>query len=163
MDNANRNLVIGVMLLVVLGIIGFMLADSNGGQNPLAVPTPGQVQPQSTALPSVSNEMDLVLDEQNSSGQSGTAKLTEEDDKVKVTLNIDSFPEDIAQPAHIHAGACANLGAIIYTLNNVENGKSETVVASSMDRLRSQQPLAINVHKSESDFNTSVACGNLGF
>lgn len=161
MDNTNRNLIIGVVLLIVLGVIGFMIAGSREGQNPLVIPSPGQVQPQSTSLPVDSQTSLMTLNEQNNSAQSGIAKLNEEDGKVKATIDISGFPENVLQPAHIHAGTCASLGAIIYALNDVENGKSETVIDTTIDRLKSQQPLSINVHKSESDFNTFVSCGDL--
>lgn len=52
--------------------------------------------------------MTVKLDEQNKSGESGTATITPQGSKTQIVLDIKGAP-DAAQPAHIHAGSCASL------------------------------------------------------
>lgn len=102
----------------------------------------------------------IQLSEQNASGEMGTATLVEKDGKVVVTLSVNNAPST-AQPAHIHVGTCADIGAVKYPLTNVMNGMSETIIDTTLANLMSQGELAINVHKSTAALNLYVACGDL--
>ncbi len=103
----------------------------------------------------------VVLDPQNASGESGTATLKEVDGKVAVNLNLTGFVDGVSQPAHIHVGACPGVGAVKYPLSNVTNGQSLSYLDVSMDQLKSELPLAINVHKSAAEAKVYTACGPL--
>ncbi len=103
---------------------------------------------------------------QSGSGLSGTAVLTEVDGKTRVDLNVSGGVLALlspSEPAHIHSGSCANLGGIKYPLNNVVSGHSTTVVDASMDELKAELPLAINIHKSVAAIGTYIACADLKF
>jgi hypothetical protein len=111
-----------------------------------------------------SNEVKVTLGEQNGSGESGTATLTKMGSQTKVVIdlkNTSATAMSVAQPAHIHKGSCANLGAVEYPLTNVEAGKSTTTVNAKLDDLQ-KAAYAINVHKSAADIKTYVACGDVG-
>jgi hypothetical protein len=99
---------------------------------------------------------------QNGSGESGTATFTStEGNKTKVQVKLKGQPKGVQQPAHLHAGGCANLDPKPkYGLENVVNGKSTTVVPVDAGVLF-QEGLALNVHKSAQDVQTYVACGDL--
>jgi LPXTG-motif cell wall-anchored protein len=100
----------------------------------------------------------INLTAQNNSGVSGTAVLTPDGAGTKVVLNLTNAPGP--HPAHIHAGSCPTVGAVVFPLTSVTNNTSETTVAASIaDILRA--PHAINVHKSPQEVATYVACGNL--
>jgi len=102
----------------------------------------------------------VQLDEQNKSGETGTATFTPRGDKTQVVLQISGAPAG-AQPAHIHAGSCAKLDpAPKIPLQNVTNGKSTTVLDMPIAKVMSGGG-AINVHKSAQDVKTYVACGDL--
>ncbi|MBI4057933.1 hypothetical protein HY405_01275 [Candidatus Microgenomates bacterium] len=104
----------------------------------------------------------LTLNEQNNSKQSGIARLKELNGNVVVSIVLENPPKDVLQPAHIHTGSCPNPGAIKYQLESVVDGNSETTINNmSLDRLASEIPLAINVHKSAAEASKYVACGNL--
>lgn len=105
--------------------------------------------------------MTVYLSALNASRQSGTAVLSDMGGKTKVTLNIRSGAVDVAQPAHIHMGSCPNPDAIKYPLTDVVNGQSETVLNVSMQQIKTQEPLAVNIHKSADQIKTYVSCGNL--
>jgi CHRD domain len=96
----------------------------------------------------------------NNSGESGKATLTAMGGKTKVVVDLTGAPEGVAQPAHIHHGTCEKLGAPAYPLEAVKNGKSETTVDAKVSDLTAGD-FAINVHKSEKEISTYVACGDI--
>jgi hypothetical protein len=102
------------------------------------------------------------LAEQNRSGQSGTATLTAAGGRTtKVVIELDEGRAD-PQPAHIHAGSCANLDPQPkYPLAGVVDGRSETTVQASLEELTGGGA-AINVHKSEAEVQSYIACGDIG-
>ena len=103
----------------------------------------------------------ITLDTLNASGVSGAAKIEEEEGgMVKVTIEV-TPNGNLKMPAHIHAGQCgATLGDVVYPLNDVDNGKSETVVSVKFVDLETGG-FAINLHKSADDITTYTACGNI--
>lgn len=150
----NRNLWIA-LIVVVVAILGFMILQ---GQKPKVTP-PVSETPSPTSAASEGVTIDLR--EQNESSESGTASLVEKDGKVMVTLNLSGAAEGVAQPAHIHMGACPNVGEVKYPLTSPVDGKSETTLEVALDQLKGETPLAVNVHKSASEANIYVACGDL--
>lgn len=101
------------------------------------------------------------LDAQNNSGQSGSATLFPEGEKTRVVIELLNAPAGVAQPAHIHPGRCDNLvKAPKWPLEAVKNGRSVTVAPASIDAIL-KDSTAINVHKSASEIQTYVSCGNL--
>ena len=102
----------------------------------------------------------VELHEENGSGQSGTATLTEAGDgRTKVAVEL-SNPPDEPQPSHIHPGPCGDLDDPVAGLESVEGGRAETTVAMSLDELR-QGGLVVHAHKSETEYDVSVACGEI--
>jgi hypothetical protein len=105
---------------------------------------------------------------------------------IFATLTI-SLPAALAQtpiaegaashPAHIHSGTCADLGGVVLPLSNLTDlaptgevvGADTAVMAVSSwtlvdapmaDILAGEH--AINVHLSEDDIDTYIACGDIG-
>lgn len=102
----------------------------------------------------------VPLHEQNGSGESGTATLTQVGEDVKVVISLKGAPAT-AQPAHIHDGTCAKLGDVYKPLSDVVNGSSTKVVTGiTIDKLLGGT-YAINVHESASNLGKYVACGNI--
>jgi hypothetical protein len=103
------------------------------------------------------SRLTLQLAQENGSGQSGTATLTPAGDgRTTVILEL-SNPPDEPQPAHVHPGPCGDLGDPIAGLANLVDGRSETTVSMSLDELRTGD-LVVHAHKSEAEFEISVAC-----
>lgn len=148
----NKNIIIGVV--IIIAIVGFLMF-ANKPVTPVSQP-----QDNTTETPA-STEVTVALSEQNASGESGTATLMEVDEKVKVTLNLTGAPEGVTQPAHIHMGSCPDVGEVKYALNSPVNGVSETTLDVTLDQMKSELPLGINVHKSETEATTYVSCGDL--
>ena len=156
-------LVIGVL---VYGVIYYFFLAKKGGYN--YNQSSGQYSTQPTVVTNpttpqamMSGEMTVPLAMENSSGESGTATLKEANEQVTVTITLTGYPAAIAQPAHIHVGACPGVGAVKYPLTSIVNGKSTTVLQITLAQLKTQLPLAINVHKSAKEIATYTACGAL--
>ena len=102
--------------------------------------------------PDGSVTVDLV--EQSGSGQSGKATFKAEDgDRTRVTIEL-SGARETPQPAHIHERSCDDIDPNpTDTLQPVADGRSETVIAVSLEHLRAS-PHAVNVQ--------TAACGTIG-
>ena len=147
--NRNLLLIVGAVILVAVGFLLFANRQTTV-ETPL-VEVPDVVTTTET----------VVLAQQNESGETGVATLTEENGRLMVTLNMTGSPEGVAQPAHIHTGACPDVGGVVYPLTNVMDGVSETTLEVTMDQLRAGLPLAINVHKSVQESGVYTSCGDL--
>ena len=113
-----------------------------------------------TTTSKAGEEIKVQLQEQNFSGEAGTATLTAVGDKTRVDILMASYAAN-AQPTHIHKGTCAKLDATpAYPLHNLVAGKSLTVVPISLDDLL-EGKYAINVHRSAKQLKTYVACGEI--
>ncbi|MEX0763506.1 MAG: CHRD domain-containing protein [Dehalococcoidia bacterium] len=102
----------------------------------------------------------LAVNELNSSGQSGVVQLNPRGTQTEVVVTISAGPSGIQQPAHIHTGTCDDLGGVTYPLNNVQAGTSSTVVPVSLPALLQGGVFALNVHQSQPQISTYVACGD---
>ncbi len=90
----------------------------------------------------------------------GTARLTDRGGKTQVVVNIKPGAAGVEQPAHIHEGACPNVGAVKYPLANIVDGTSTTMVDASLVSLLTGG-FSINAHKSAADIGVYVACGGI--
>lgn len=155
-EETSNNFILLLVILAFLSLAAYFLvtsvlpADSNVVYAPAAT-----MMPVKTVL-----NPNVVLNEQNGSSEFGNVMFTEKAGKAVVRITLQNAKGKV-QPAHIHAGSCIALGAVTYALNNVVNGVSETTLKVSLAELKEKLPLAINVHKSASEANKYVACGNL--
>lgn len=151
----------GVIIFIIL--VGSLLYVGSVSNNQTQQETPkpsGNLISKAQADP---KERVASLKEQNNSGQTGSVNLKENAQKVIIMVNIKKGPENVPQPSHIHAGDCTNLGQIIHPLTNVVNGSAQTTISTTLDDLKNSAPLAVNVHKSNEENQTYVACANLEF
>jgi hypothetical protein len=106
-------------------------------------------------------ELTVPLAELVGSGQSGTATLTPEGDGATTVVIRVGNPPQATQPAHIHPGTCSDLDPLpAYPLEPITGGSSTTRISASLGELRSGR-FAVNVHLSEEEIRTSVACGEI--
>ncbi len=103
----------------------------------------------------------VLLNEISKSGIKGSAKISEEDKKAKVVINLVGVKSEDDIYMHIHKGRCPNVSEIIYDLNSLINGSSESKLEVSVKELIKRSPLAINIHKNEGKKEVVVSCGNL--
>ncbi|MBI4090688.1 MAG: cupredoxin domain-containing protein [Candidatus Komeilibacteria bacterium] len=103
----------------------------------------------------------FVLTAQNNSGETGTAKIFEVEGKAEVTLAVNGAPAGVEQPAHIHEGTCEKLGPVVFGLANVVNGESMTYLNVPLASIFNGSARALNVHKSQAEIGTYVACVDL--
>ena len=103
----------------------------------------------------------LALDEQNDSGQSGTATLTEVDSTIEVVLSLSAGTSE-TDIVHIHSGQCGDtLGGVVHTLTSFVGGSgdSTTIVEATLASVQDGDH-AINAHDA-SDASIYTACGNI--
>src|SRR4051794_6512453 len=111
-----------------------------------------------TTLASAQTPLTLQLGPGRDATQPGSVTFTPMGNQTRVTL--DMTPAGPSQPAHIHVGGCPGVGAVVFPLTNVANGKSETVVNASWDTIQATQH-AVNVHRSPTEAAIYTACVNL--
>lgn len=111
--------------------------------------------------PGKTSGVTVTLSEQNTSGESGTARLEEVDGKVLVTISVKGQPAGSVQPAHIHLGACPTPGAVVHPLTSLQNSTSVTTLDTTLAALKAKLPLAINLHKSAAQSQVYIACGDI--
>ncbi|MBX4188037.1 MAG: hypothetical protein KW793_02790 [Candidatus Doudnabacteria bacterium] len=145
-----------VIVLLVGGAVYYMAGNDAGMMN------------QNQMTPAVSNNtgtmmgpVELVLSAQNNSGQNGKVTLSDENGQTKVVIEVTPGPKGVAQPAHIHSGDCTALGSIKYNLNDVVDGKSETILQPAMHFIHGLGQTAINIHKSKAEIGMYAGCGDL--
>ena len=108
-----------------------------------------------------SDDVYVMLVEQNGSGESGTARLTPLGNRTRVVLDV-TGADAPRQPAHIHVGFCDELDPQPeYGLSEVKSGTSVSIVDAKLTGLR-RGSFTINVHQSADAIDTYVACGEIG-
>ncbi len=160
-------LVIYVILgAIIYGVIYYFFLNKssynyNKSSSQYTSPSPSQISP--SPATTMSKETTVILKPVNKSDEAGTAILKEENGQTKVTVNLTGYTKDVEQPAHVHLGACPGVGSVKYPLTPVVNGTSVTILAITLDQLKKELPLAINVHKSATEISAYTACGPLSF
>jgi len=148
-----------VKYLVLMASSALFLSACTAATTP--EPSPAAMMPDGSPL--VMMEQSIMLDEQNESGQTGTAVISEGPEGnavVTLTMTGGSFVEP--QPAHVHLGSCPTPGAVQYPLNDVVAGSSVTTLdASYEDLTQATEKMAVNVHKSAKESKVYTACGNI--
>ena len=104
----------------------------------------------------------MSLNPEAAPGQTGTATLTAEGSSTRIILEVTPrSPEDEPQPVHIHFGTCGpNLGSVHYPLEDVSQGKSETLVEALLTSLQDGNHV-INLHKSYDEIRVYTACESI--
>jgi hypothetical protein len=108
------------------------------------------------------NSLNIVLGQQNKSGETGSATVTNVPGGIKVDIALKGEMSGASEPAHIHQGTCAKLNPAPYKpLSNVINGRSTTIVKGMSVADVKKGRYAINVHKSAAQLTHYVSCGDL--
>jgi hypothetical protein len=134
---ANKTRWVAILVVIILGVVAS-----------------GTILAQST--------LQILLNEQNGSGESGTASLAElGNGMILVEVVVNGAPEGVSQPMHIHEGTCADLNpAPKFPLQNLETGLSTTEISATLETLLAS-PHAINGHKSAEEASVYVFCGDI--
>jgi hypothetical protein len=152
---------------VALALCAFAIAACGGSSEP-EEPSAGSEGPP----PTPAKEVTFPLEEQNASGQTGTATLRErQDGTFDVVIEMSppaKFPGD-RQNAHAHDVTCAEyagmtsfnerFATVVDWMSNLADGRSSTTVARPLAE-RTTGTFSINVHEQNSPY-TVVACGDI--
>jgi hypothetical protein len=160
----SRTILAGAALALVVSVGAGCGGDDDGEQG--AVPTatePGE---------GTGHSVTIELLEENDSGQSGTATLTDIGlSGTSVVLEVSLSPDapEEAQPDSINGASCAEVRAlgsveaqdrtVIKVLTEVRDGRSETTSASPLDELTTGGK-SINVYEASHPF-PPVVCGDI--
>jgi hypothetical protein len=131
-------------LSVVAGLVAGLLAV-------VFLARPAQAQNTST----------VTLAQQNNSGISGTAVLTQVGSDLRVELTLTGAAAGSSHPYHIHSGACPSPGGVVHPLTNAVDGKSTTTLAGVTLASVADGAHAINGHMSQTDMSNYINCGNI--
>ena len=104
----------------------------------------------------------ITLDEQNDSGQSGTATLTAKGGDTEVVLSLTAGALE-TELVHIHTGSCgANLGGVAHPLSSFVGGSggSETLLSGVGLGSLMTENFAVNSHQAGNP-GVYTACGNI--
>ena len=153
----------GIAPIVVLLILALVAAGGGGAYVAVKKQKQAKEKKGMEQVEKIAKEgLVINLAAQNDSTQTGTATLIDQNNnKTKVVIEINNWQPGVAEPAHIHLGACPAPGAVAYPLNNVVNGRSESMVDKTLADLLKELPLAVNVHKSAAEASVYVACGDI--
>lgn len=149
-------IIYGAIYYFFLGKSGYNYNKSSQQYNS----SPSQVAP---SLRVTNNEVTVILKPIKDSNEAGTAILKEENGQVKVTINLTGYTKDVEQPVHIHIGECPGVGAVKYPLTSIVNGASTTILSVTLESLKKELPLAINVHRSATEVSVYTSCGSVSF
>jgi hypothetical protein len=146
--------------------------ESNSDPAEPAQDASGSAAPTATNTTETDGAITIALEEENASGQAGTAVLREtKKGKFEVLIKM-SPPAKFAgeaQNAHIHDVTCAGyarmksfndqLGTVVDWLPNLSDGRARGTVDAPLAE-RTTGTFAINVHE-QNDPYTVVACGDI--
>ena len=106
----------------------------------------------------------VTLAEQRNSGESGSATIESVGGQTRVYLRLNGAPKGAVHPAQIRSGSCKALGEVAYTLSDVVNGISETILTPPIGQMVAviqTTGLALNIQRSADEAAVSVVCGDL--
>jgi hypothetical protein len=119
-------------------------------------------RPSAPAAPNGPEPLQVELSSYSDSGQLGTAILTENNGTVTIEIVLEGYDSQVPQPSHIHTGVCPRIGPVVHKLTDVQDGRSITVLNTTLTELLASNPdLNVNVHQSYDRFDVYTACGNL--
>ncbi|MDA1279755.1 MAG: hypothetical protein O3B95_06885 [Chloroflexi bacterium] len=155
--------VVSRFVIVVLALAAIIVGACSKGTettpspwiNPPDDPTPTPVITTENGVTRVT----VHLSSFEGAGQVGTATLSSSGDTTLIEIAVSPRASD-AQPIHVHAGSCDDVGPVIHALRNVVNGKSSTIIDRPLGEILGGDVL-INVHASFADASNYTACGPL--
>ena len=159
---------LGKSALLVLAILALALgvAACGGDDDSAGEPVAEQSDDASSESTSDAGEsggggsITVDLAEQNGSGISGTATLTETMGTLDVFVSLDGDDGSSPRPIHIHAGTCGELGDVVYGLTDIMDGSASSTVEATLADLEGD--FAINAHESAEAIGNYIACGPVG-
>jgi hypothetical protein len=146
----NKASIIAIVLIIAGGVAFSLLRDRPDSEEN------NQTHDLSTADPII-----VSLPSFNFSEQAGRAYVSDESGKTKVAIDISPWTAGVAHPASIRAGTCAAVGTVRYQLNNVTDGKSETILVPATHFIHGLGDSIIAIGKSVTEPDVMVSCGNL--
>lgn len=123
-------------------------------------------QPGDTDLSDVVGDWSATLQPRNNSGVSGTVRAQAAVAATGVTITVTGATPNSHHPWHVHTGTCATGGpvygaATAYPALHIGANGGATATASIGVALNEEQRYHVNVHRSETEMNVIISCGDL--
>jgi hypothetical protein len=122
----------------------------------------------SAASPSPSPGINFTMNAQNGSRVTGTGQIVKAAGSFIVTIELTGMAPNSSHVSHLHAGRCAQPGAIAYALQQVVADASGAATASTTVPAEYLVPASgwyVNVHHgpdfTDADYAPSDSCGDL--
>jgi hypothetical protein len=150
-----------------LGLVALsaLLLPGCGGDAPADDPAPEPEAPAPVeAAPSPMDTMihvTIALESLNESGVTGEAMAMHADDAVVVILELEGLPGEGEYAAHIHRGACADVGPVVAPLDPVvglADGTGTSTTTLEADEIDPDVRHSIQIH---GEGGTPIACGDM--
>lgn len=136
-------IIIALVIVALIGVVVWQQQKGKMGETPIT-------------------ETMISLEAENDSNQMGTAKLKDVNGKLEVSVELTGVPAEASEPAHIHMGTCEALGEVKYPLSAIT---ADGITVTTLENVKLADILngeyAISVHKSETELDARVACGNI--
>ncbi len=147
------------VFVAVIAVSALALGACGGDDDASGDTTSDSETTETQADEASSEPLSVPLAAQADSGVTGTVTFTPDGDQTTVLVELEGDTSTDPHPAHIHDGTCTDFQAEpAYPLENVVDGRSESTVDASIDELL-DEPYIVNVHKSEAEIGTYIACG----
>ena len=111
-------------------------------------------------------DWDTELAARNNSGVTGTARVQSLLAGAGATINIRGATSGGHHPWHVHRGSCGSGGTIVgaagdYPPLHVGANGTASATATISVALNEDEDYHVNVHRSPTELNVIIACGNL--
>lgn len=149
--------------------LAFGLVACGGGSNQANMQNSNATKPAAQpAAPAAAAEGSSSMSRQmrllplNNSNVNGSATLTPKGDSLTVAVDVNGLPGGAgAYPSHIQAGTCANPGAVLQPLSDVQadstgEGHATTTVAMSVIKQGQQHLVMVNAKD-----GSTASCGDI--
>jgi hypothetical protein len=137
---------------VLILVSGVVIAACGGGTATAGAPAP----------------ITFAMTAQGGSGVSGTGEIVKGTGSFTVTIKLTGMPINSIHVSHVHAGACAQPGGIVYNLQSVAaDSAGDATTASTVPAiyLVPTSGWYVNVHFgpdfTEAEYAPSISCGDL--
>jgi hypothetical protein len=143
-------------VLAVLGVLALAACSSSREETPSG----------GFSVADVVGDWTAELQPVNASGVRGEVKLQSALAGMGVTISVAGAPGGARLPWHVHRGTCGSGGGIVgdasaYPVLEIDEDGTARVVTTVGTPLNEEQRYHVNVHRSPTELDVIVACGNL--
>ncbi len=142
--------IVCLLLVLASGVFVYLKPQLFSGKSSVT-PTPAPVSSDSEV-----RNLDLQLSGKDDAKLSGKVSLNNVDGKAKVVIELTNAAKDSKQSAALYQGTCDTYTDLVFELQPLSDGKSETLLTVSTQNVLDRSPLVVVVTKSLVDMTPSA-------